>query len=99
MAAEIIEFILVGIVLSLLLSSNIDKSTFATPKSRILLSNSIAWTILLFLTLFNYVEKPDFDASPSYPAVIKPPIAKLVPSVTLDAFILRADDIFNPNNH
>lgn len=94
-AATVFELIVVGIALAGLFYVNLVNSTNMSRRTVIVTSHSIAWSILITGMFFQYVNKPEFLASPEYPTVLKAPFAKLASSKTPDDFLEDSKKIFD----
>jgi hypothetical protein len=95
LAATIIEFIIISVALAGLFYINLVNSTNISRRTIIATSYSVAWSILLVGLFLQYVNQPEFTASPEYPTELKAPFAKLVASTTADEFLKDSEKIFN----
>lgn len=94
LASRLFEFLLMGLCLFTLLNVNIENATSAARKTRYLMSHTLTWGLLIFSMFMDYASQPDFVHSPRFPAQLKPPFAKLAPSVSYDEFIKDSKIIF-----
>ncbi|MCI0505085.1 MAG: FHA domain-containing protein [Gammaproteobacteria bacterium] len=92
--ATIIEFIIVGVALAGLFFVNLSNSTNISRRSIIISSYSVAWSMLLVALFLQYVNQPEFSASPEYPTELKAPFAKLAASKTPDEFLKDSEKLF-----
>jgi len=90
----IIEFLVVGVSLAGLFYINLSNSTNISRRSVLVTSHSVAWSMLLVGLFMQYVNQPEFRASPDYPAELKAPFAKLASSKTLDDFLKDSETLF-----
>ncbi|WP_455223119.1 FHA domain-containing protein [Kaarinaea lacus] len=95
LAATLFEFIVVGAALAGLFYINLVNSTNVSRRTVIVTSHSIAWSILLVGLFMQYVNKPEFSASPEYPTQLKAPFAKLAAGKTPDEFLKDSEKIFD----
>jgi hypothetical protein len=93
-AATIIEFIIVGVALAGLFYVNLTNSTNISRRSIIISSYSVAWSMLLVALFLQYVNQPEFSASPEYPTELKAPFAKFATSKTPDEFLKDSEKLF-----
>ena len=94
----IIEFLVVGITLTVLFYINLSNSTNISRRSILVTSHSVAWSMLLVGLFMQYVNQPEFRTSPDYPKELKAPFAKLANSKTLDEFVKSSEIIFENEN-
>ena len=92
--STLIEFLVVGFSLAGLFYINLSNSTNISKRSILVTSHSVAWSMLLVGLFMQYVNQPEFRASPDYPAELKAPFAKLATSKSLDEFLKDSDFIF-----
>jgi len=90
----IIEFLVVGFSLSALFYINLSNSTNISRRSILVTSHSVAWSMLLVGLFMQYVNQPEFRASPDYPTELKAPFAKLATSKTFDEFLKDSEILF-----
>jgi len=89
-----LEFFVVGFTLVGLFYINLSNSTNVIRRSVIVISHSVAWSLLLIGLFMQYVNKPDFVPSPEYPTHLKAPFAKLAHSVSPAQFLEDSDYLF-----
>jgi hypothetical protein len=94
LAATIVEFIIVGVALAGLFYINLVNSTNISRRTIIITSYSVAWSMLLVGLFLQYVNQPEFTASPEYPKELKAPFARLAGSKTPDEFLKDSEKIF-----
>lgn len=92
--ATLFEFVFMGIAVVMLVYINLSNSTHITRSARLIISHSIAWSLLLFGLFMQYAAQPEFNPTPEYNAELKPPFAQLVPSKSPDAFLTNSEWIF-----
>ena len=90
-----VEFFVVGFTLVGLFYINLSNSTNVIRRSVIVISHSVAWSLLLIGLFMQYVNKPDFVPSPEYPTHLKAPFAKLARSVSAAQFLQDSDYLFS----
>lgn len=95
LAAIIIEFIVIGVALGGLFYINLVNSTNLSRRTIIATSYSVAWSMLLVGLFLQYVNQPEFSASPEHPTELKAPFARLATSKTPDEFLKDSEKIFN----
>lgn len=93
--STLIEFLIIGFSLAGLFYINLSNSTNISKRSILVTSHSVAWSMLLVGLFMQYVNQPEFRASPDYPTELKAPFAKLATSKSLDEFLSDSDFIFN----
>jgi len=94
-AATVFEIIVIGVALAGLFYINLTNSTNMSRRTVIVTSHSTAWSILVVGMFFQFVNKPEFLASPEYPTELKAPFAKLTSSKTLEEFLKDSKMIFD----
>lgn len=92
--SSIFEFVFIGMAGVMLLYINLTNSTNINQKTRFHVSHGVTWSVLLIGMFLQYTAQPDFRPSPSFPAIIKPPFAKLAPSQSVDSFLRNSEFIF-----
>lgn len=92
--STLIEFLIVGFSLAGLFYINLSNSTNISRRSILVTSHSVAWSMLLVGLFMQYVNQPEFRASPDYPTELKAPFAKLATSKTSDQFLNDSEFIF-----
>jgi hypothetical protein len=94
MPATVIELIVVGLSLAFMFYINLTNSTNLNKRTSLATSHAVAWSFLLVGLFMQYVNKPEFIASPEYPAHLKPPYVKVSGSKGLDEFLKDSDTLF-----
>lgn len=94
LAATLFEFIVIGFTLAGLFYINLSNSTNVVKRSTLIISHSVAWSLLIVGLFMQYVNKPDFIHSPEYPKYLKPPFAKLAHSKSPERFLKDSEQIF-----
>ena len=94
MPATLIEFIVTGFALAAMLYINLANSTNLNKRTSLVTSHAVAWSMLLVVAFMQYVNQPEFVASPEYPKELKPPYAKVSGSKSLDEFLKDSETLF-----
>jgi hypothetical protein len=92
--ATIIELVVVGLSLAFMFYINLTNSTNLNKHTSLATSHAVAWSILLVGLFMQYVNQPEFIASPDYPAHLKPPYIKVSGSKNLDEFLKDSEALF-----
>ena len=92
--ATLFEFLIIGFSLAGLFYINLSNSTNISRRSILVTSHSVAWSMLLVGLFMQYVNQPEFRASPDYPTELKAPFAKLATSKTMDEFLKDSEFVF-----
>ena len=95
----LVEFFILVLVISalftLLLMGHLAVSTNLPLRARFISSTSISSVILLVFLMIYLASKDNFRPDPSIYATLKPPFIKIVPSKTIDNFLLDAKSVFS----
>lgn len=78
-----------------LLVWNLALATHLPPRVRVVSSGIIVGTLMLFVLSAHFASQPEFDPTPRYYGVIKPPLAKLAPHRSIEQYIKKSEEIFN----
>jgi len=93
-ASQAISYLLTGVALFTLLYVNFENATAISRKARLVASHAITWSLLLFALFMDYAGQPDFNYSPTFPSVLKPPFAHITRSMTVDDYLKDSESIF-----
>ena len=94
LAGTILEFAVVGFSLAGLLYINLSNSTNIARQSILVISHSIAWSMITIGLFMQYVNQPEFTANPEYPTKLKAPFAKFAQTNTVDEFLKASETLF-----
>jgi len=97
--STLLEFVIVGFTLVGLFYINLSNSTNVVKRSVIIISHSVAWSLLAIGLFMQYVNKPDFVQNPEYPTHLKSPFAKVTRSITTQQFLKDSDYLFNEKSN
>jgi len=92
---ESLSYLSGGLLFAVLLYFNMEKSLSLPKKRQWLMAHLFSWGLVgvsLFVVMAN---KPEFNASPEYSSVLKPPFSQWVAADDLDYFINESKKITN----
>ena len=95
LAATLIEFTIIGFTLAGLFYINLSNATNVGKRSTLIISHSVAWSLLLMGLFLQYVNKPDFVHNANFPNQLKPPFAKIATSKSPDDFLKASEALFD----
>jgi pSer/pThr/pTyr-binding forkhead associated (FHA) protein len=92
--ATIVELIVIGFALAFMFYINLTSSTNLDKRTSLITGHAVAWSMLLVGLFMQYVNRPEFVASPDYPTQLKPPYVKVSGSKTVDEFLKDSEPLF-----
>ena len=87
--------LLSGAAFTLLLAWNLTNATNLPLKKRFSLSSGMTLIFFALAALFMLSSNDEFDASPGYYTILKPPIVKILPSGSVALFIEESRKVFD----
>ncbi len=87
-------YLWIGSLLFLMMFFSLHYATAIRTTRRVGISASIAGVAILIAVIHHYADKPEFAATPRLTTILKPPYAKLVPSMTINEFAEKSVSVF-----